>query len=92
MNDILVSIRIPESLLDEVKKLTKEEHFMDVSEGIRTIVRDKWLEYQKPELFHLKKIRKDIQTELTKKSKENITKEVLAELSKIKEVIKNEGI
>ena len=83
---------MPESLLNEIKKITKEQHYMDVSEGIRTIVRDKWLEYQNPDLFYLKKIRKDIQNELTKKSKETITKEVLAELSKIKDVIKNEGI
>lgn len=40
MNDI-VSVRMPESLFNELKKVSAERHYMDVSEAVRTFVRQK---------------------------------------------------
>lgn len=42
MNDVLVTIRLPPSLLAEVKELTKEQHFVDKSEFIRTVLRQRY--------------------------------------------------
>ena len=43
----LVSIRIPESMLTELEKQAKEHHFLDLSEQVRTIVRNKYLNSKK---------------------------------------------
>ena len=91
MNDILVSIRLPKSLLDETRLQIKKDHFMDISEGIRCIIRDKWIEYQNPELLEIKKIRENIGSGLKNHAKKNAMKEVIAELSKIKDTIKKGG-
>jgi len=37
--DVIVSIRLPKSLLDELKDLQNVNHFMDLSDEIRFIVR-----------------------------------------------------
>jgi Arc/MetJ-type ribon-helix-helix transcriptional regulator len=46
VSDIIVSVRIPAALVLELKKRVDQNHFKDVSELVRTIVRRKWLEYQ----------------------------------------------
>jgi len=66
MNEILVSIRMPKSLLNEVKKNTEENHFMDVSENIRSVVRKRWFDSLYPELNEVKRLREDIFEELKK--------------------------
>jgi Arc/MetJ-type ribon-helix-helix transcriptional regulator len=89
MNDIIVSIRLPESLLKELKELAEKHHYMDVSEEIRSIVRDKWLHFKQPELQELKKLKEDIKKELAKKKEKIVRLEVINELEQIKEEIKN---
>lgn len=92
MNDIMVSTRIPESLLIEIKKQLEKEGYMDISEGIRSIVRDKWLQSEHTELTELKKLREDIKEEVKKKTEKTVAKGVISELMKIKELIKEEGL
>ncbi|MEA2036658.1 MAG: hypothetical protein U9O94_04065 [Nanoarchaeota archaeon] len=92
MKDIMVSIRMPETLLSELKSWAEEEHYMDVSEQIRTIVRDKWIEDKQPELMQLKKLREDIGKELKEKREKIVTRELARELEKIKDDIKKEGL
>jgi len=92
MNDIMVSIRIPESLLLELKDLAEKEHYMDVSEEVRSIIRDEWLHFKQPELEELKKLREDIKKELKTKKEKVVMKEVTEELEKIKKEIKEEGL
>lgn len=87
MNEILVSIRIPESLLNKVKKDTEKNHFMDVSENIRSVVRKKWFESLYPELNEIKRLRKDIFEELKKKNEQEISKKIISELDLIKKEI-----
>ncbi len=40
MNTV-VSIRIPKSLLEELQELAKENHYLDLSEQIRDVIREK---------------------------------------------------
>jgi len=56
MADDIVSIRIPSSLVSELRKTVEKEHFKDLSELIRTVVRKRFLESQKqPDLGLLTK-------------------------------------
>lgn len=88
----MVSVRIPKSLIDELKELKKKHHFLDLSEEVRSLLRQKWLQFTKPELHELKKLRQDIKKELTKKTASELQKKVLAELDKIKSQLKEEVI
>ena len=88
MDDIIVSIKIPEQMYERLKELVKEGNFLDTSEGVRSIVRDKWLEFQNPELSEIKNLREEIKNKLVKKSEKTVKKEVIEELRKIKELLK----
>lgn len=92
MNDVMVSIRIPAILLNELRDSVDKGHYMDISEAIRAIARDKWMQYKQPELMELKELRRGIEKELKKKTEKTVMKEVIAELKKIKEQIKDEGL
>lgn len=43
-NERLISVRLPRSLHQELTRLAKEKHFMDLSEEMRFILRRRWLE------------------------------------------------
>ena len=88
MTDIMVSIRMPKSLASELKQLTGRMHFLDLSEHVRSIIRQKWIEMQNPQLAEIKKLREEIESEVRKKSTAKIQEEVARELEKIKEQLK----
>ena len=46
MVDSIVSVRMPSSLVQKLKELSRENHFLDVSEEIRSIIRIKTREYR----------------------------------------------
>lgn len=92
MNDVMITIRMPSSLVSELKELAKSEHFLDLSEEVRSIVRSKWIESSNPELFELKKLREDVTEEVKKKSMRKVYDEIGKELQKIKEQIQKEGL
>jgi Arc/MetJ-type ribon-helix-helix transcriptional regulator len=92
MHDVMVSIRLPRPLVSEIKKATEKEHYLDLSEAIRSIVRDNWLKYNHPEMYHLSRLREEIKQELKKKAEKSVKKEVISELKKIREMIKLEEI
>ena len=91
LTDVMVSIRMPKSLISELKVLAKDQYFLDLSEQIRSIARKKWIEYTNPELFELKKLRESIEDELKKKSVEKVREEINKELEEIKGHLKREG-
>jgi len=84
----MVSIRMPSSLIQEIKKLSSKQHFMDVSELIRSVVREKWIQTTNPHLYELKKLRQDIESELKKNIIKKTQQQVIVELKKIKDQIK----
>ncbi len=43
MNDPIISIRMPSGMVEEVKRLSAERHFLDMSEALRSIIRNKWI-------------------------------------------------
>jgi len=91
LNDVLVSVRMPKSLLLKLKEFSKKDHYMDVSEEIRSITRKNWFKFTHPELIEIERLRKDILNEAKKKSEKEITKRVIKELNEIKKEIKKGG-
>ena len=87
MRDVIVAIKVPESLLDELKKSARERHFMDLSEEIRSIVRQKWLQYNDPEIMRMRKLKQEIRQEIEKKSEAMARERVLSELEDIKKKV-----
>ena len=92
VNDVMVSIRMPKSLASELKLLAKTQHFLDLSEEVRSIIRQKWFAHVSPELFELKKLRENIEDEIKRKSTKKVQEEVAKELEKIRYQLKKDGL
>jgi len=90
MADVMISVRMPEGLVNELKELAKSKHFMDLSEEVRSIVRERWLESKDPYLYEVKKLRSEIKSELKDKIIKRSEEELVKELKRIKERIRNE--
>ena len=84
-NNALVSIRIPQSLFLELQKLSEKNHFLDISEQVRSIVRDRWQEAKDPQAYHIKQLRKEISQALANKTEEKAQQQLVKELERIKE-------
>lgn len=89
-NNSLVSIRIPKSLFSELQNISEKNHYLDVSEQVRSIVREKWQEAKDPQAYHLKKLRKEIVESLKTKTEENAKGKLIQELERIKDSIVGE--
>jgi Arc/MetJ-type ribon-helix-helix transcriptional regulator len=76
MKNSLVSIRIPKALVEELKKASQKDHFLDLSETVRSIVRDRWIQTQDPSSYHLQQIKKEIHDGLKARSSDQIIKEL----------------
>jgi metal-responsive CopG/Arc/MetJ family transcriptional regulator len=48
LSDKIVSVRMPVTLVDELKVMTSKNHYMDVSETIRGLLRQRLLEQKSP--------------------------------------------
>jgi Arc/MetJ-type ribon-helix-helix transcriptional regulator len=60
MADQIVSVRMPSSLIGELKELADKNHYLDVSEEIRSLLRDKWQEHKDPYSIKLLAIRESM--------------------------------
>ena len=43
MNDSVVTVRMPKGLVEDLNKLIEKQHYMDLSEAIRSILRKEYL-------------------------------------------------
>ena len=83
MKNYMISARIPASLIDELKEVSKKDHYLDLSEAVRSIIRDNWTQNKDPIAFQLKKFREEVSESINKTNQEA----VLEELRKIKDSI-----
>jgi len=90
MKSTIVSVRIPESLSKELRGKLTDDHFLDLSEAVRSIVRKRWMEWKDPGMFQIKQLRQDIKDAVLDKTKKSKEEEVLHELERIKELILKE--
>ncbi len=59
--DKIVSVRMPASLVSELKLLSKEQHYLDTSEAIRSLLRYKWMEHKKPQKAKVLEVKKSLE-------------------------------
>jgi len=76
---------MPKSLFSELQKLAESNHYLDVSEQVRSIVRDKWKEAKDPQAYQLKKLRRDIAGAVKTKTETAAQEQLIKELDRIKE-------
>ena len=83
MSNSMISVRIPLPLVDELKEVSKKDHFLDLSETVRSVIRNNWFKHKEPQAYELKLLRKEISENVGKKNQD----EFIEELRKIKEEI-----
>lgn len=86
-NNSLVSVRMPKSLFLELNTLADKNHYLDVSEQVRSIVREKWQEAKDPQAYQISRLRKEIAGALKTKSAEDAQEQLLKELERIRNSI-----
>jgi Arc/MetJ-type ribon-helix-helix transcriptional regulator len=89
MPDSLVSIRLPKSLVGELGNVVQAEHYMDVSEAVRSILREQFERYSDPYAYELKELRESITKEMKEQIARKSEQRIVDELKKIKEKIRN---
>jgi len=63
MKDLIISVRMPASLVKELKELSEKNHYMDLSEELRSVLRDKCTEYKQRQSTPDKKVSDSISTQ-----------------------------
>lgn len=89
--NIMVSLRIPKSLVQEFRHISEKDHFLDLSEAIRSTVRQKYMKYSQPEAYELKKLREEISDSVKKNVIKQDQKIFVKKLDKIKKILE-EGV
>lgn len=90
MTDVMVSVRLPSSLLEELNSIVKKQHYLDASEAIRGILRQKFEEQSDPLKHELAQIRLSIQSELKRSIAKKSEERIIEEMKKIREKIRDE--
>ena len=90
MNDVMVSVRLPGSLVEELKVFVKKQHYLDISEAIRSILRQKWEEQSDPLRYELAQIRRSIHHDLKSSIARKSEQRIVDEMKKIREKIRDE--
>jgi Arc/MetJ-type ribon-helix-helix transcriptional regulator len=88
MNDVMISIRMPKGLIEELRALAVKNHYMDLSDEIRQVIKQKCLANIEPYKHELSKVRETLEKEIiTKKTVEDKEK-LIIELKKIIDELK----
>ena len=88
MTDVLVSVRMPKTLLTKLKQHSVDHDFLDVSEQLRSIVRKEWMKKVQPELREIEQLKGQVLDELKKKEQKEINKRIISELNEIRKELK----
>jgi metal-responsive CopG/Arc/MetJ family transcriptional regulator len=91
MSDVVVSIRMPSSLVGELKKLAVKNHYKDLSEEVRSIVRTKCLKYMNPYATEVEKLRTDLSMQMATKQELEQKQKLIQDLQRIVGESKNEN-
>jgi Arc/MetJ-type ribon-helix-helix transcriptional regulator len=77
---------MPASLVQELKQLTQEHHYIDMSEQVRSVVRQKCLKYLAP--YDEQRLADDVERRLKSASNQKKKEQILQELARL---LKEEG-
>ena len=81
--DVMISIRVPTSLVKELKDLTETNHYMDLSEHMRAIMREKSMQYVEPYRYELSKMRTEMENSISTNKAIEEKKKLVEELKLI---------
>lgn len=83
MAERVITVKMPGSLLKELRSLTKEHHYIDLSEQIRSVVRQKCIKYSSP-YDDLTRMRDELEQQIHDVSKQR-KEQILAQLQALLE-------
>jgi len=83
MKDAVISIRLPPTLVEELKILAEKNHYLDLSEQIRTIIRQKCEQYGKPYKHEVQKMREELEKNIQENKETKDKEKLLEEIQKI---------
>ena len=83
MVSAMISVRIPSALVEELKEVSKKDHYLDLSESVRSIIRNNWQKNKDPLSHQVNQLRKEINQNISAKNQEVL----LTELKKIRDSI-----
>lgn len=83
MTSQLVSIRLPTSLSRELKALVVKNHYIDQSEQLRSIIRQKARRYLNPRDGQITELRARVEEDIKNKNKQEQKEAILRELKKL---------
>ena len=89
-NDAMVSVRLPRSLVTALKAVAAQNHYLDQSEAIRSILRQKMAESSNPVAHELRELRSSIHDELKRGIARKSEERLMQEMKKIREKIRDE--
>ena len=81
--DTIVSIRMPRTLFEKLNTLSKDEHFLDISECIRSITRKRCLELTAPYAYELQQLRSELSNAMSHKEETQKKDQLVKDLRKI---------
>lgn len=88
MKDTVISVRMPKTLVKELRTLVETNHYLDLSEQIREVIRIKCLQYTKPYQYELRKMREDLEQSITASKEAKEKEKLVLELQKIIQELK----
>ena len=75
MADTVIAVRMPRSLIAELRERTEHDHYSDLSEQVRSIVRRGCLKYTNPVTHEIKELKEQLKTELLKEQQQATAKQ-----------------
>jgi Arc/MetJ-type ribon-helix-helix transcriptional regulator len=83
MTERVISVKMPGSLVKELRTLTAAHHYLDFSEQVRSVVRQKCLKYTQP-YDDVNKIKQELEQQI-KSSNQMRKEQILQELQRLLE-------
>jgi hypothetical protein len=81
--DRIVSVRMPYALFDKLQALSKREHYLDISECLRSVTRKRCLELSAPYSLELATLRTDLSRAMSQKEDAKRKEQLLTDLRRI---------
>lgn len=89
--ETIVSVRMPKALFEKLQSLSHDQHYMDISECLRSITRKKCLELSSPYSFELSQLRQELSKALTQKEEVQKKNQLVEDLHKILKELEGKG-
>ncbi len=86
----LVSVRLPASLYRKLKEKAEREDYLDISEAVKGVIRQRYLSANDPEQ-RITKLRKEIMEKLQRRVKSDVNEQLVNELDQIKRILGGEA-